>query len=209
MIFWDDPYRTSIATRVRNIDGDFVTLDGTIFFAFAGGQERDHGTIGGFAVLDARWAGPEIVYRLEPGHGLTSGDEVIVAIDGNRRDRLRRLHMATEIILELMTQAHPELVKVGAHMSADRGRIDFATSHNVATWLAEVEERANAMIDDDLEIVRDFYPGSDTRRFWRIDGFAEVACGGTLPARTGEIGPIALRRKNPGRDKERVEIELI
>lgn len=208
-VFWDDPYRTEISARVTGVEGDVVTLDGTIFFAFAGGQERDHGTIGGRTVEDARWEGPDIIYRLDSGHGLAVGDDVIVAIDPERRDRLRRLHMATEIVLELLTQRHPELQKIGAHMSPERGRIDFAADTPLTARLAEPEEEANRMIEANLIIVRDFYPESTKRRFWRIDDFAEVPCGGTLPARTGEIGPVALRRKNPGRGKERVEIELL
>jgi len=35
-----------------------------------------------------------------------------------------------------------------------------------------------------------------------------VPCGGTHVRRTGEIGPILLKRDNIGRGKERVEIRL-
>lgn len=207
-VFWDDPYLPRLDTTVAAVDGEFVTLAETIFFAFAGGQERDHGTIGGHEVHDARWDGPKIVYRLPKKHGLRVGDHVEVVIDHNRRDRLRRLHMATEIVLELMTQAHPHLLKVGAHMSEDRGRIDFATDHQITDWLVEIAKAANRMIEADLPIERAFYEGSTTRRYWKIRGFGSVPCGGTLPESTGEIGPVDLRRSNPGRGKERVEITL-
>lgn len=207
-IFWDDPYRTALDTKVSSVAGDVITLAETVFFAFAGGQERDHGTVAGHEVLDARWDGPDIVYRLPKKHGLRAGADVAVAIDGARRSRLRRLHMATEIVLELMTQTHPHLVKVGAHISPDKGRIDFATEYSITDWLVEIARTANQMIETDIAIERDFYAGSDSRRFWRISGFAQVACGGTLPAHTGEIGPIDLRRANPGRGVERVEITL-
>ncbi len=46
------------------------------------------------------------------------------------------------------------------------------------------------------------------RRYWEVAGFARVACGGTHLRRTGEVGALALRRRNPGRGKERVEITL-
>ncbi len=207
-VFWDDPYLPRLVTTVAAVEGEFLSLTETNFFAFAGGQERDHGTIGGHHVLDARWDGPKIIYRLPKKHGLEVGNQVEVVIDHQRRDRLRRLHMATEIVLELLTKAHPHLVKVGAHMSQERGRIDFATEHTLTDWLVDIGKIANQMIATDIAIERDFFAGSNTRRYWKISGFAKVACGGTLPERTSEIGPINLRRANPGRGKERVEITL-
>ena len=207
-VFWDDPYLPRLETTVAEVDGDSLTLTATNFFAFAGGQERDHGTIGGHEVLDARWDGPDIVYRLPKKHGLEAGDAVEVVIDHQRRDKLRRLHMATEIVLELLTKAHPHLVKLGAHVSEEKGRIDFASEHTMTDWLVDTAKTANQMIETDIAIERSFYEGSATRRYWRISGFAQVPCGGTLPERTGEIGPIDLRRSNPGKGKERVEITL-
>ena len=41
--FWDDPYLTELEAKVTSVDGDFVTVDRTIAYAFSGGQESDHG----------------------------------------------------------------------------------------------------------------------------------------------------------------------
>ena len=35
-----------------------------------------------------------------------------------------------------------------------------------------------------------------------------VPCGGTHVRRTGEVGTIALKRRNPGKGKERIEIQV-
>lgn len=207
MIFWTDPYLSELATSVTAVDGDIVMLKETILFAFRGGQERDHGTIAGLDVLDAAWKDEAIEYRLAPHHGLRAGDPVTVAIDATRRDRLRRLHMATEIVLVLVTRDQPHLLKVGAHIAATKGRIDFAADSVITNLLPAVAAAANHLIASDLSIERGLAGQSD-RRFWEIEGFARLDCGGTLPARTGEIGPIELRRTNPGKGKERVEITL-
>ena len=53
-LFWQDPYRTSLDTRIAAVEGDVVRLEETIFDAFAGGQESDAGTIGGRTVREAR-----------------------------------------------------------------------------------------------------------------------------------------------------------
>src|SRR5687767_2770140 len=93
-LFWQDPYRPSLDTRIAAVDGDVVRLEETIFYAFSGGQESDAGTIGGRKVLEARKHEGDIRYTLEPGHGLQVGDAVAVEIDGARRLKLMRLHLA-------------------------------------------------------------------------------------------------------------------
>jgi len=53
-IFWSDPYCTQLLAQVSKVSGAEIQLDATIFFAFSGGQESDHGTIGGLPVIAAR-----------------------------------------------------------------------------------------------------------------------------------------------------------
>ena len=43
-LFWQDPYRISLDTRIVAVDGEWVRLEETIFYAFSGGQESDAGT---------------------------------------------------------------------------------------------------------------------------------------------------------------------
>lgn len=50
-IFWQDPYLTGLETCVASVNGNQITVNETIFYAFSGGQESDYGTIGGFSVL--------------------------------------------------------------------------------------------------------------------------------------------------------------
>ena len=208
-IFWDDPYAVRNATTVADVVASWVRVAETVSSLSPGGQERDHGTIGGYEVLDAQWEGLDLIYELADGHDLRVGDEVEVVIDAERRDRLRRLHMATEVVLELLTQDDPSLIKVGAHIGAQRARIDFATEAALRDRLPRIKTAANTMVADDLAIVSEFSDAAAQRRYWEIDGFARVPCSGTHPERTGEIGPIELRRSNPGRGRERVEITLV
>ena len=207
-LFWQDPYRTALDTRVASVEGDVVMLEETIFYAFSGGQESDAGSIGGRTVLEARKDGRDIRYTLEPGHGLKAGDAVAVAIDGARRLRLMRLHLAAEIILELAYQNLPGIQKVGAHIAEDKARIDFEWPENISSLFPMMQEKAGALVTADREIVSAFSDEANQRRYWEIDGFARVPCGGTHLRRTGEIGAIALKRVNIGKGKERIEIRL-
>jgi Ser-tRNA(Ala) deacylase AlaX len=207
-LFWDEPYRAELDTSVAGVDGADVTLAETIFYAFSGGQESDAGTIGGHPVAQARKQAREIVYTLPAEHELRPGDSVRVCVDWVRRYRLMRLHFAAELVLELTTRHHPAIEKIGAHIAQDKSRIDFAWPASLAPDLPAIQASANALIAADHPIASAFSDEAAERRYWEIAGFARVPCGGTHLRRTGEIGPIALRRKNVGRDKERIEITL-
>lgn len=207
-LFWVDPYRTQLdatVTGVRDVD---IRVDRTIFFAFSGGQESDTGTIGGCTVLRARTHGDDIVYTLEDGHGLRTGDIVVMTIDWHRRYRLMRLHLAAEIVLELVYRRFEGVEKVGAHIARDKARIDFKLDRSLAPDIAALSEQARELIGQDHPVVSAYSDERRRRRFWRIAGFAQVPCGGTHLRRTGEIGELELRRKNPGRGTERIEIRL-
>ena len=207
-IFWQDPYLNSLDTRIATVDGQELTLEETNFYAESGGQESDHGTIGGNSVHQARKSGKDIIYTLDPSHGLQQGDQVNVRIDWNRRYRLMRLHFAAEVVLELFYKQFPGIEKVGAHIAADKARIDFVKEDNITPLLAEFGRKAQDLIDADLPVISAFSDEAAEKRYWMVEGFAQVPCGGTHLKRTGEVGNIRLKRKNIGKGKERVEIIL-
>ena len=207
-LFWQNPYRTSLDTRIAAVEGDAVRLEETIFYAFSGGQESDAGAIGGRTVLEARKDGRDIVYRLEPDHDLKAGDSVTVEIDGARRKKLMRLHLAAEIILELAYQNLPGIQKIGAHIAEDKARIDFEWPENISKLFPMMQEKAGALIAADHDIVSAYSDEANQRRYWEIEGFARVPCGGTHLKRTGEIGALTLKRVNIGKGKERIEIRV-
>lgn len=207
-MFWIDPYCTKQQATIIWCEGAEIKLDATIFFAFSGGQESDQGVIGGAPVQSARKDGLDIVYRLPAGHGLAAGQQVTVEIDWARRYRLMRLHFAAELVLELFYQKFPGIEKVGAHISSDKARLDFAWPESVSPLLAEFSAAANRIIAADLEIKTGFDDVVNEIRYWEIEGFSRVPCGGTHVRRTGEIGAIRLKRNNIGKGKERVEIYL-
>lgn len=205
-IFWQDPYLTDLETVVQTAHGNQVTVSETIFYAFSGGQESDSGTIGGYKVLEARKEGKEIFYTLEESHRLKAGDTVKICIDWDRRYKLMRLHFAAEIVLELVCQKFPDVVKVGAHIAQDKSRIDFEWSQNISPFIATLQQEAQSIIDSNQEIVSAFSDETNERRYWKINEFSQVPCGGTHIKRTGEMGTIRLKRVNPGKGRERIEI---
>ncbi|MBX9586110.1 MAG: alanyl-tRNA editing protein [Gammaproteobacteria bacterium] len=205
-IFWEDPYQTELVTTVRTIAGNQISVAETIFYAFSGGQESDHGTIGGYAVLEAKKVGKEIFYRISENHSLKVRDAVTIQIDWPRRYKLMRLHFAAEIVLELVCQQFPDVVKVGAHIAEEKSRIDFEWSENMTPFIAKLQQEAQLIIDANQEIISAFSDEANEMRYWKIKEFSEVPCGGTHIKRTGEMGAIRLKRVNPGKGRERIEI---
>jgi Ser-tRNA(Ala) deacylase AlaX len=207
-IFWENPYQTHLETEVTTVSDDIITLKETIFFAFDGGQEGDRGSIGGYHVIEAHKSGREIFYSLPDNHDLAVGGRVAVEIDWDRRYKLLRLHFAAEVILELITRNLTGSQKIGAHISAQKARIDFAWPQSISGKLPEIKNRARRIIDANSKIVSEFSDEEAERRYWEIEGFARVGCGGTHLRHSGEVGEFTLKRKNIGKGKERVEIYL-
>jgi len=207
-VFWKNPYQIHLESEVASVTGEVITLKATIFYAFSGGQEGDSGTIGGYPVINAHKTGKEIYYTLPENHGLTAGARVTVEIDWDRRYKIMRLHFAAELMLELITRKLAGSQKIGAHISAEKARIDFEWPESISDILPEINDQAKKIIDANSPIVSAYSDVQAERRYWQVEGFAKVDCGGTHLKRTGEVGEVELKRKNIGRGKERVEIYL-
>jgi Ser-tRNA(Ala) deacylase AlaX len=207
-LFWEDPYLTQLETYITSVKGNDITVEQTIFFAFSGGQESDDGIVGNSRVLQARTEGREIVYTLENGHGFKPRDQVRMKINWERRYQLMRLHFAAEIVLELVYRNLGSIKKIGAHIAQDKARIDFEWGENISKIFPLIQKEALGIIETNQEIISAFSDEETEERYWEVRGFARVPCGGTHLGRTGEIGEIELKRKNPGKGKERIEIYI-
>lgn len=207
-LFWEDPYLSENEATVTSVNGDLITLDRTVAYPFSGGQASDSGTIGGFEIVDAANQGMDICYRI-PGNTFKSGDHVHVRIDWVKRHRIMRLHFAAELVLELINQKHGCPHKAGANITEDKARLDFEWEGNIQQILPDISADVKRLIDADFPIKSCFDDIETEERSWEIDGFAKVRCCGTHIRSTGEIGKVMLKRKNPGRGMERIEIYLI
>lgn len=207
-VFWEDPYQRSLTTKVASVADNRILLEETIAFSFSGGQESDKATLNGMPVLVSEIEGKLIYYTLEEGHGLCPDDQVTMEIDWSRRYRLMRLHFAAELILELVIQKLG-LEKIGAHIAENKARIDFVFDQNISSIFEEILFQYNEIIEKDETIKTGYSDEANQRRFWKIDGFAEVPCGGTHVKSTAEVGFVTLKRVNIGGGKERIEISLV
>jgi Ser-tRNA(Ala) deacylase AlaX len=207
-IFWDNPYQHELNTRVSAVNGNQVLFEETIAYSFAGGQESDKATVNNIHILDSKREGNLIYYTLPEGHGFLVGDAVHMAIDWPRRNRLMRLHFAAELILEIVNRKFG-YEKIGAHISETKARIDFIAQESIKSHFTEIMAEYDEIIKRDLFIKKGYSDVENQKRYWEIEGFAQVLCGGTHVNTTGEVGFIALKREHPGKTIERIEIRLV
>ena len=208
-LFWEDPYLKEINARVISVNDNVIRFDKTIAYAFSGGQASDSGTINEYKIIEAKKFGKEILYTIDPNHNLEVNNEVIVKIDWDKRYKIMKLHFAAEIILELIYQNFNRPEKIGANITEDKARLDFKWDGNISKIFPFLENRAREIIESNFDIVSQFSDEENEMRYWEIEGFAKVDCGGTHIRKTGEIGDIILKRgKSLGSNKERIEIYL-
>ncbi|HEY0299437.1 MAG TPA: alanyl-tRNA editing protein [Arachidicoccus sp.] len=207
-IFWEDPYKTEITTSITSVYNSIITLEETIAYAFSGGQQSDAGFTNEFTILKAEKIDKEIFYTIDSNHNFNIGDSVFLKIDWEKRYKIMKLHFAAEIILELVNQNFGRPEKIGANITSEKSRIDFIWNNDISEIFPVLERKAKELIEADKPIISAFSNEDEERRYWKIEGFGQVACGGTHIKSTAELGSIKLKRNRQGKDKERIEIYL-
>ena len=193
-----------------------VVLDRTPFYAEAGGQVGDTGRLTGphgtVRVLDTTYGLPGLIVHhgeLETGT-FSAGERVLAAIDGDRRDRIRRNHTATHLLHWAFREVLGTDVKqAGSLVAPDRLRFDF--SHERALTpeeLEQVEMLATAEVLTDApvrhyETTKDHADSLGAIAFFG-DKYGDLVrvleagehslelCGGTHVHALGFIGPIKI-----------------
>ena len=192
-----------------------VVLDRTPFYAEAGGQFGDTGTLSGgealFRVQDT--------IRFGEAHGhigamtegaLTVGDRVEAQVDAERRAAIVLNHSATHLLhAALRSVLGTHVQQRGSLVAPDRLRFDFSHHQPVTDEeLREIERLVNRQIrlNADAEITElpyeeamasgaiaffgDKYSG--TVRVLRLGDFSMELCGGTHVNRAGDIGLLKI-----------------
>ena len=193
-----------------------IFLPVTPFYAEAGGQIGDTGTITGphgrAEVLDTIYALPGLhqhVARIVDG-AIETGDEVTATIDRERRNAIKRHHTGTHILHWALREVLGEHVKQqGSLVLPDRLRFDFSHFEAVTDeQIAAIEDLANREILSNAE-ARHYETTMDEARAKGAvaffgDKYGDIVrvleagphsielCGGTHVSRLGEIGPIKI-----------------
>ena len=190
-------------------------LDRTPFYAEAGGQVGDTGTIvtetGIAEVTDTVYAVPGLVaHRATLSGEVAAGQDALATIDGERRDAIRRNHTATHLLHAALREVLGDHVRQqGSLVAPEYLRFDF--SHHAQPSREELDavfERANEAVLGDAAVETTETSREEAERMGAIAFFGDKYgasvrvvqagpeslefCGGTHVAGLGRIGPITL-----------------
>ena len=195
-----------------------IVLDRTPFYAEAGGQLADQGTIvldgGGTIEVDdvQRPIQGLSVHRGRLLEGTVALDDPGTArIDVARRVAISRAHSATHMIHKALHEmVGPDRTQAGSENAPSRIRFDFRSPSAVpGSALTEIEERVNVRLTENLEVTDAVMPISQAKALGAMALFGEKygdlvrvvsiggdwsreLCGGTHVKQTGELGRVAL-----------------
>ena len=201
-----DHYLREFDAEVVSVEGDTVELYQTAFYAEAGGQAGDTGTLNGARVVDTRFDGGRIVHIMKLPPVFRQGDRVHGIIDWDRRYRIMKLHTASHIMEYYLWMHLGYAQRTGSFVDERKDRADYMYEERLdQEKLRRVEEDTNRFLSEGHPVT--IQVDDDGIRHWSC-GPVEMHCAGTHVMDTREIGAIKLKRKNPGRGVERVENSL-
>ena len=222
-LYYDQSYLREFDATVLSVaerDGRrLVALDRTAFYPTSGGQPFDTGTLGGLCVTDVFVEKGELWHEVEGE--LRQGDAVHGQIDWPRRFDHMQQHAADHMLAGALYEL-TGATTIGLHIGPEVSSIDVAMP-NGETHLSEelierLEETVNVRVQEDHPI-RCWFPEaeelrklplrkqptvSEHVRIVAMGDFEMVACGGTHPSTTGQIGPVKIVSAAPARGKLRL-----
>jgi len=209
-----------------------VVLEPSPFYAEAGGQVGDRGTLqwsDGYAeVADTQFLpGSETrasTVRVTRGH-LRQGMKLLAAVDAGRRAQTARHHSATHLLHKALKEVlGDEVVQRGSLVDPAHTTFDFSFTRALSTDEArDVQHRVNAAIRRDLQRTTTVMPIDEARstgavalfgekygeqvRVVDFGGWSRELCGGTHVQHTGELGAaIIVSESSIGQGTRRIDM---
>ncbi len=216
-LYYTDSYAREFRAQVteRSADGLRIYLDRTAFYPTSGGQPFDLGSIGGVPVENVEDEGDRIAHVLGQPLRETEG-EVECRVDWERRFDHMQQHSGQHLLSAVFVERFG-IATVSFHLGQDSSTIDLDTPALDPARLLEAERRANEAVFENRPLSVSFTEAAQatdlrkavaregTLRIVSIEGLDSSACGGTHVGRTGEIGPVLLRKLEKIRNTVRVE----
>ncbi|HYM40211.1 MAG TPA: alanine--tRNA ligase [Thermoplasmata archaeon] len=211
---YEDRRKRTFRAKVLSFQGGALVLDQTYFYPEGGGQEADHGTIGGFEVHDVQKVGASVLHFVRGDASPLVGKKTKCEIDGARRDALTRNHSATHIVLGAARKVLGNHVwQAGAHKAQDVARLDITHFDALSEEeTARIEDLANGRVLQDGLVRAKFMPRDLAERKFgfrlyqggsvpggelRVVEFPHwdvEACGGTHVPNAADVGLIKILR---------------
>lgn len=156
--------------KLSGEDSVALLVDRTNFYAEAGGQVGDIGTIttstGQFAVDDTQRLGDAILHFGQLSQGtIEAGQPATLRVDGIRLDIMRN-HTSTHLMnLALRDILGDHVEQKGSLVDADKTRFDFTHAHSLShDEIARIERHVNERIQADLQVTAVVLPLAEAKK---------------------------------------------
>ncbi len=225
-----DSYLKEFNALVKEVNGNKVILDKTVFYSTSGGQPFDTGMIiknnEEFKVINCYKENNKVIHELDK-EGLQVNDNIKGVIDWDRRYRLMRSHTALHILSSIVNKETNALI-TGGNIDVDESRVDFSLENFDKDLMLKFVEKVNELIKTNQDVSISFMnreealkipgmvklanvlpPEIKELRIVKIGNIDEQADGGTHVKNTSEIGEIEfVKAENKGKDRRRVYFKL-
>lgn len=234
-LYYSNFYNTETVAKVIEIDKEKgIVFDKTIAFPEGGGQEGDQGVLiplncpsieisftdtqkgnGNKIYLDNF---PSIQVNTPIYHKIgeeyykyfEENKEFRIKINIERRAILTLNHSGIHAVLMAIENIRPNFASAvfGAHISTERARLDFITDIKFTQEeLQIIKEYVDNLSKNDYKIKSYQHPEEKDAWYWECSDKI-YPCGGTHLASLGCIGEVKLKRKNLGKNSERIIAEF-
>ena len=199
--YYDEPYRTTLETRVVSVEGSKVVLEETIFYPEGGGQGGDWGTVNDCPVLDTVSGDDEEIIHLVRDPAFKAGDRVALALDWNRRFHFMKNHTAQHAASGILFK-HFGIGTVSVHLGTEVMTIEVDRQEVPDSVCLELQSLVNQVIVEGHPVTSETKSHEDAEalglrrpikvegdvRLIHVDEVDTIACGGLHVSNTREIG---------------------
>lgn len=231
-LYYKDLFLSECDAVVVDVSEKGIVSDRTVAFPEGGGQEGDKGTIIigdtegetiSVSFIDAQKGLGRVlslndfptiqvdapVYHVVDAGNIKyfkNGMKIHIKIDIERRAKITVNHTGIHLALMGIERLRPGISKFirGAHIGDDDARLDFYVNERFSSSeLEEVMRFANEVIDRDEPIQIYHHPEEPEAWYWKCMN-AIYPCGGTHLPSSRYVGHIILKRKNLGKNLDRI-----
>ena len=209
-IFRQDGYVFEFEAIVKNVEKDWVELEGTAFYPGGGGQVCDTGSMSGFKVTEVKYNKEGNIIHNVPDHQFAPNDKIWCSVDWDRRYDLMKGHTAEHILFNSLHRQDPEIEIVKIFISPESKYV-IVNKDMSLSQISEAVKFANQVVKDNHPVIKSVMSRDDPEiekvriKLDRIEedeitvveiGDVDIAaCSGIHVMETSEIGPIFVDKK--------------
>ncbi len=235
-LYLEDDHCFEAEANVLAVRENSIAFDQTCFYPGGGGQPSDEGSVrlqSGevLEIVSANADLEEIIWHLQQVHATVQHRRSTGETGSWNRERrlaLMRYHTVLHVLNTVALRDYGGWI-TGVQIGADYSRIDFKIEGFSAAMCSELEQKVNAVLNQNHAVKSYFIAdeefrkrddllrdtGGQTTRFSRpsprreVQGFDAQACGGTHVSATSEVGRFSIfRTENKGKINKRLYVRL-